>query len=168
MGKKIQRILWLWTHSSMMTELILLIRLLTCSEAREHVQTYSSSKGFSFWDEICKGTRYYIKFETLNKCHDIVSISSHCKPINFESLYQFRVIVSISNYCINFESLYQFRVIVSISSHCINFKSLYHSILSNPNCINAMTWHVFVSLYQFRVIVGLSILRHSINLETFY
>merc|ERR1712131_499293 len=58
--------------------------------------------------------------------------------------------------------------IVSILSHCINFESLYQSILSNPNCINAMTWHVFVSLYQFWVIVGLSILRHSINLETFY
>merc|ERR1711989_259778 len=42
------------------------------------------------------------------------------------------------------------------------------SILSNLNCSNAMTWHVFVSLHQFRVIVGLSILRHSINLETFY
>ena len=107
MGKKIQRILWLWTHSSMMTELILLIRLSTCSEAREHVQTYSSTKGFSFWDEICKGTRYYIKFKTLYQCHNIVSISSHCRPINFESLYQLRVIVSVSSHCINFESLYQ-------------------------------------------------------------
>merc|ERR1712198_544911 len=37
------------------------------------------------------------------------SISSHCRPNNFESLYQFRVIVSVSSYCINFESLYQFR-----------------------------------------------------------
>merc|ERR1712198_493540 len=54
-----------------------------------------------------------------------LSISSHCRPNNFESLYQFRVIVSISSYCINFESLYQFRFIVSISSYCINFESLY-------------------------------------------
>ena len=85
----------------------MLIRLLTCSEERDHVQTYSSTKGFSFWDEICKGTRYYIKFKTLYQCHNIVSISSHCRPINFESLYQLRVIVSVSSHCINFESLYQ-------------------------------------------------------------
>ena len=77
-------------------------------------------------------------------------------------------IISNSKHCINAMTSYQFQVIVSILSHCINFESLYQSIFSNPNCINAMTWHVFVSLYQFRVIVGLSILRHSINLETFY
>merc|ERR1711989_96961 len=80
-----------------------------------------------------------------------LSISSHCWPNNFESMYQFWVIVSILSYCINFESLYQFRVIVS-----------------NSNCINAMTWHVFGSLYQFRVIVGLSILKHSTNFKTLY
>ena len=106
MGKKrfkefCERILLWWRNS------FFFIRLFTCSEAREHVQTYSSTKGFSFWDEICKGTRYYIKFKTLYQCHNIVSISSHCRPINFESLYQLRVIVSVSSHCINFESLYQ-------------------------------------------------------------
>merc|ERR1712198_188107 len=86
------------------------------------------------------------------------------------TLYQFRVIVGLSilSHCINFELLNLFRVIVSIMSHCINFESLYHSILSNSNCINAMTWHVFGSLYQFRVIIGVSILSHSINFETLY
>ena len=58
--------------------------------------------------------------------------------------YQFRVIVGLStlSHCINFESLYQFRVIVSISSHCI-------SLISNPNwhCIFFLDF-LFISKHR--------------------
>ena len=56
-------------------------------------------------------------------CHDmacfwvIVSISSHCRPINFETFYQSWDILSISGHSIYFETLYLFQDFVFISRH---------------------------------------------------
>ena len=76
----------------------------------------------------------------------IVSISGHCRPINFETFYWSWDILLISGHNIYFETLYLFWDFVFISRH------------------RAETSYSFQ--YQFRDIV--SILRHCIYLEILY